>query len=163
MNALNQVIIEGNVVRQPERRTCKNGSSFCAVPIATNRSYKGSDGNYVNDVSYFDISTFGPMAELCEKWCPKGRGIRVVGRLKQSVWKTEEGKNKSKIEIIAEHVEFKPLFKKNSETSEDEGPASADSKNATLSKKQKLALLKEAAQAAQNESEDSDEEVEAVF
>ena len=102
MNALNQIILEGNVVRQPERKNCKNGASFCRIPIAVNRKYKASDGNYVDEVSYFDVATFGQTAELCEKWCPKGRGIRVVGRLKQTTMQTEDGKKRSIIEIIAE-------------------------------------------------------------
>ena len=112
MNALNQIILEGNVVRQPERKSCKNGASFCRIPIAVNRKYKASDGNYVDEVSYFDVATFGQTAELCEKWCPKGRGIRVVGRLKQTTMQTEDGKKRSIIEIIAEHVDFKPIQKK---------------------------------------------------
>ena len=91
MNALNQIILEGNVVRQPERKNCKNGASFCRIPIAVNRKYKASDGNYVDEVSYFDVATFGQTAELCEKWCPKGRGIRVVD-FKPIPKKTEEGK-----------------------------------------------------------------------
>lgn len=117
MNSLNQIILEGNVVRQPEKHEAK-GHKVCTVPIAVNRRYKNSSGENVDEVSYFNISTFGPVADLCEKWCPKGRGIRVVGRLKQSTWKTEDGKNRSQIEIIAEHVEFKP-FKKTIEHESD--------------------------------------------
>ncbi|MGN0728093.1 single-stranded DNA-binding protein [Treponema sp.] len=115
MNALNQIIIEGNVVRQPEKKSCKNGAAFCRVPIAVNRKYKGGDGSYIDEVSYFDIATFGQTAELCEKWCSKGRGIRVVGRLKQTTLKSEDGKKRSSIEIIAEHIDFKPLAKKDPE------------------------------------------------
>ena len=112
MNALNQIILEGNVVRQPERKSCKNGASFCRIPIAVNRRYKDSAGSYVDEVSYFDVATFGQTAELCEKWCPKGRGIRIVGRLKQTTMQTEDGKKRNIIEIIAEHVDFKPIPKK---------------------------------------------------
>jgi single-strand DNA-binding protein len=34
----------------------------------------------------------------------------VVGRLKQNRWQDADGKNRSKVCIIAEHVEFKPKF-----------------------------------------------------
>ncbi len=115
MNALNQIILEGNVVRQPEKKSCKNGASFCRIPIAVNRRYKDNAGGYVDEVSYFDITTFGQTADLCQRWCPKGRGIRVVGRLKQITSQAEDGKKRSSIEIIAEHVEFKPLSKKSQE------------------------------------------------
>jgi single-strand DNA-binding protein len=42
----------------------------------------------------------------------KGRGVRVVGRLKQDRWTGPEGQARSKILIVAEHVEFKPQLKK---------------------------------------------------
>lgn len=130
MNALNQIILEGNVVRQPERKSCKNGASFCRIPIAVNRKYKASDGNYVDEVSYFDVATFGQTAELCEKWCPKGRGIRVVGRLKQTTMQTEDGKKRSIIEIIAEHVDFKPIQKKAEEGKALSAPKKSSGKKA---------------------------------
>jgi hypothetical protein len=50
---------------------------------------------------------------------------------------------------IAEHVEFKPLRK-----NDEEIPASADSGKISLSKKQKLAMLAQAAQAAQCEDDE---------
>ena len=149
MNSLNQVIIEGNVVRQPEKRQCRNGSFLCNVPIAVNRRYKNMEGQPVDEVSYFEVATFGTLAETCEKWCPKGRGIRVVGRLKQSMWEDDTGKKNSKVEIIAEHVEFKPIFRKNAETAP--GPENATSGQSSVTKDQKMKMLKEAAEAAQKE------------
>ncbi|WP_407399043.1 single-stranded DNA-binding protein [Treponema sp.] len=161
MNSLNQVIIEGNVVRQPEKKTCKNGASFCRIPIAVNRYYKNTNGEYVDDVSFFDISTFGSLSETCEKWCLKGRGIRVVGRLKQNVTTDENGKKNSRVDIIAEHIEFKPVLKKSGDKETEEAGAESAPK-ASASKKEKLAMLAEVAAATQKEQEDAVEE-EAVF
>lgn len=161
MNALNQIILEGNVVRQPEKKELQHGTHVCMIPIAVDRRYKTREGEDAEEVSYFDIETFGNLADACEKWCPKGRGVRVVGRLKQSRWKNEDGKGRSKVTIIAEHVEFKPFFQKKEDGTTDtestvEGPDSADSGNPAPSKKQKLAMLAEAAAAAQNEQEAGD-------
>ncbi len=154
MNSLNQIILEGNVTRQPERKTLPTGSIFCTIPIAVNRRYKTSDGSTTEEVSYFEIDTFGNLADACAKWCPKGRGVRVVGRLKQNRWKDDGGKTHSKVKIIAEHVEFKPYQKKIGESLvDDKAPKSADEGNIPLTKKQKLAMLAEAAVAAQKEQE----------
>ena len=112
MNSLNQIILEGNVVRQPEMRGTANGFTVCSFPIAVGRKFKTQDGQFQDEVSYFDIDAFGQLAENCSKWAPKGRGVRVVGRLKQNRWKDEEGKSHSRIKVIAEHVEFKPYNKK---------------------------------------------------
>jgi single-strand DNA-binding protein len=37
--------------------------------------------------------------------------VRVVGRLKQDRWTSPEGQPRSKVSIVAEHVEFKPQLK----------------------------------------------------
>lgn len=120
MNQLNSLIIEGNVVRQAELSEPASGFKVCKFPVAVNRYVKNSNGDGVEEVSYFDIETYGKMAEICEKQSTKGRGIRVVGRLKQNRWKDSDGKNQSKIFVVAEHVEFKPkLNLENSEKSSD--------------------------------------------
>jgi single-strand DNA-binding protein len=48
---------------------------------------------------------------VCGEYLKKGRGVRVVGRLKQDRWTSPEGQGRSKVSIVAEHVEFKPQLK----------------------------------------------------
>lgn len=117
MNNLNSLIIEGNIVRQVVLSEPTEGFKVCKIPLAVNRYFKNSTGESVGEVSYFDIEAYGKMAEICEKQCSKGRGIRVVGRLKQSRWKDSDGKSQNKVIVVAEHVEFKP--KLNSSAGDD--------------------------------------------
>jgi len=63
------------------------------------------------EVSFFEVSTWARLAKVCGEYLKKGRGVRVVGRLRQDEWTDPEGKPRSRIEIVAEHVEFKPQFK----------------------------------------------------
>lgn len=116
MNQLNSVIIEGNVVKTPDFFKTTTGFEGCKIPIAVNRFYKNQNGEGVNEVSFFDIETYKNLAEACKKNCEKGRGMRVVGRLKQNRWKSNDGKTSSRISIIAEHIEFKPKFTKKIES-----------------------------------------------
>jgi single-strand DNA-binding protein len=53
----------------------------------------------------------------------KGRGVRVVGRLKQERWQNAEGQAQSKVVIVAEHVEFRPENKKGEQAVTDENEA----------------------------------------
>lgn len=158
MNALNQIIVEGNVTRTPEKKELPRGTHVCMLPIAVNRRYKTHEGVDTDEVSYFDIETYGTLADACEKWCPKGRGVRVVGRLKQSRWTSDDGKPRSRVTIIAEHLEFKPFFQKKSDNTEEklDGPTSADNGTSGPDKQQKLAMLAEAAAATQSEQEKGD-------
>jgi single-strand DNA-binding protein len=112
MNQLNSLILEGNITREPEYKETPHGCKVCRIPIAVNRFHKNSDGQGLEEVSYFDVEVFGKLAEYCQTRTEKGRGIRVVGRLKQDRWKTAEGKNTSRISIAAEHIEFKPKLEK---------------------------------------------------
>ena len=95
MNQLNSLIIEGNVTRVPELREPSKGFKVCTIPLAVNRFYKNRNGEGVNEVSYFNVETYDKMAEICMEKCEKGRGLRVVGRLKQDRWKTNDGKSSS--------------------------------------------------------------------
>lgn len=154
MNALNQIIIEGNLTRAPEVRNFPNGGKICILPIAVSRMTKAADGSKAEEVSYFEIEAYGNLADACMKWCPKGRGIRVVGRLKQGRWKSEDGKSHSKVTVVAEHIEFKYFNKKdeNQNPSEDE-PKDAYAGNPDKTKKEHIAMLAQVAQAAQKETE----------
>lgn len=109
MNNINCLIVEGNITQNVDFKTTTHGYPVCRIPIAVNHVYKKANTDeYVDEVSYFDIETFGKLAEICAKFSEKGRGVSVVGRIKQNRWKSEDGKNQSRVTIIAEKVEFKP-------------------------------------------------------
>jgi single-strand DNA-binding protein len=110
MNNLNSILIEGNLVRDPELSYTSKGTAVCKFSVGCNRAYK-QDDQLQKEVSYFDVTTWQRLAEVCGEYLKKGRGVRVVGRLKQDRWTDPEGKGRSKVFIIAEHVEFKPQFK----------------------------------------------------
>jgi len=111
MNNLNSILIEGNLVRDPILRTTPKGAQVCVMSLASNRFYK-MDSGYEREVSFFEIESWSRLAEACYNKARKGRGIRVVGRLKQSRWVDADGKSRSRVIIVAEHVEFRPDNKK---------------------------------------------------
>jgi len=121
MNNLNSILIEGNLVKDPSIRSTNKGTQVCSMKIASNRYYKmdNNSPNFEKEVSYFDVDTWAKLAEACYTKGKKGRGLRVVGRLKQSRWNDAEGKPQSRITIVAEHVEFHPESKKNRNSASD--------------------------------------------
>jgi single-strand DNA-binding protein len=114
MNNLNSILIEGNLVRDPQLRTTPKGTPVCTFTVASNRYYR-LDSGMEREVSFFEVQTWGKLAESIYTQGRKGRGVRVVGRLKQERWNGSDGKSHSKITIVAEHVEFRPDFKKESD------------------------------------------------
>jgi single-strand DNA-binding protein len=121
MNNLNSIIIEGNMVRDPLIRSTTKGTPVCTFSIASNRFYK-QDSVLESEVSFFDVESWSKLAESCHELGHKGRGVKVVGRLKQDRWNGPDGKMRSKVTIVAEHVEFRPEFRR---SIVDEGDPSA--------------------------------------
>ena len=108
MNNLNSILLEGNLVREPELRYTPQGTPVCTLVVASSRSYK-VEGERTEEVSFIETTTCGKLATVCHEHLTKGRGIRVVGRIKQERWEDPDGNARSKVVIIAEHVEFQPV------------------------------------------------------
>ena len=107
MNNLNSILIEGNLVRDCVLSAVPKGTPVCNFSIACNRYYK-TDEEMQKEVSFFDVELWSDLALKCSDILKKGRGVRIVGRIKQDRWTDAEGNNHSRIKIVAEHVEIKP-------------------------------------------------------
>ncbi len=125
MNNLNSLLIEGNLVKDPELSYTPKGTAVCKFVVATNRFFK-QDQETQKEVSFFDVTTWARLAEVCGEYLKKGRGVRVVGRLKQDRWADPDGKPHSRIIVLAEHVEFKPQLKAKDGDETPDQPAEAE-------------------------------------
>ncbi len=76
------VIIVGHLGRDPEMRYLPNGQAVTSFSIASGRKYTGSDGQLVDETTWFRISVFGKQAEACNQYLKKGSSVLVEGRLK---------------------------------------------------------------------------------
>jgi single-strand DNA-binding protein len=103
--SINQVILMGNLTRDPELRTTPTGQSVCSFSLAVNRSWQGQDGQAQEAVDYFDVTAWGKLGELVNQYMAKGRKCLVQGRLSQRSWE-QEGQKRSKVEVVANDVTF---------------------------------------------------------
>ncbi len=130
LNNLNSLLIEGNLVKDPELSYTPKGTAVCKFTVASNRFFK-QDQETQKEVSFFDVTTWARLAEVCGEYLKKGRGVRVVGRLKQDRWADPDGKTHSRIIVIAEHVEFKPQLRNKDGEEKPDQPAEAEGAEAT--------------------------------
>lgn len=107
MNQMNSVIIEGNVESIKDFLTPT--SKGCEIKIVTSRQLRNSEGMFETVKEVFTIVAFGETSKFCVSHCKEGRGIRVVGRLVQEKWTDSTGYKQSRMVVVAEHVEFKPM------------------------------------------------------
>ncbi len=108
---LNKVIQIGRLTRDPEIRFLPSGSQVTSFSIAVNRNYKVGE-DWREETYYFDVETFGNLAERLGKQLNKGYQILLEGQLRQDRWETSSGEKRSKIKIVADKVSI--LSKPNS-------------------------------------------------
>ena len=106
MASLNKVMLIGNLTRDPEVRMMSSGRPVCNFGLAMNRSYKDSEGNRKEEVTFVDIECFGPRAEAVARFFTKGRPIFVEGRLKLDQWESKEGEKRSALRVVLDNFEF---------------------------------------------------------
>ncbi len=103
--SFNQVILMGNLTRDPELRQTPNGQNVCSFSLALNRSYKGADGTWQEATDYIDVVAWGPLGERVAQYLSKGRPCLVNGRLQSRSWESD-GQKRSKVEVNAQDVTF---------------------------------------------------------
>lgn len=103
--SINQVILMGNLTRDPELRTTPSGQNVCSFSLAVNRSWQGQDGQTQEAVDYFDVTAWAKLGELVNQYLAKGRKCLVMGRLSQRSWE-QDGQKRSKVEVVASDVTF---------------------------------------------------------
>ena len=108
-----QLIIVGNLGKDPEMRYTSSGTPVTSLSVATNRKYTGSDGQVVKETTWFRVSVFGKMAETVAQYLKKGSPVLVEGRLtpdKQSggprVYQRPDGTMGATYEVVANTVRF---------------------------------------------------------
>lgn len=103
--SFNQVVLMGNLTRDPELRTTPSGQSVCSFSLALNRTWKGSDGTMQEATDFIDVSAWGPMGENVAKYLKKGSQCLVSGRLQSRSWE-QDGQKRSKVDVLALDVTF---------------------------------------------------------
>ena len=105
MSDTNTVILTGNLTRKPELRYTPKGTGIADFGLASNRRYKQGD-DMKEEVCFVDVTVFGSTAVAVASHLDKGRKVLVEGRLQFRSWETEMGQKRSKLEVVAERVNF---------------------------------------------------------
>jgi single-strand DNA-binding protein len=103
---VNVVILTGNLTKKPEIRETGTGVSVCELRLACNVPVK-KDGIWESRANYFQVNTWGGMAENCEKFLDKGSKVAIQGRLEWQKWEAKDGSGtNSRVVVVANQVEF---------------------------------------------------------
>jgi single-strand DNA-binding protein len=106
MPDINSVIIVGNLIKDPTFRTTTTGVPVANFTIASNRKFKDNSGLIKEDVCFIGVVAWYKLAESCYENLRKGSAVLVEGELQSRSWKTEDGFNRSTVEIKARRIQF---------------------------------------------------------
>ena len=114
MVSINNVVIAGNLTKDPELRYTSSGTPVATLNIAVNDKYKKND-EWVESVTFVRVTTWARQAETSREYLAKGDPVAVEGRLKENRWETETGEKRSQLEIVANRIHFLSSGSKNDE------------------------------------------------
>jgi single-strand DNA-binding protein len=101
----NNVSIVGNITRDPELRFTPSGQATASFGVAVNRRWQNRQTQeWEEATSFFDVVSWGQLAENAAESLSRGARVVVTGRLDQRSWETQEGDKRSKIEITADEI-----------------------------------------------------------
>jgi single-strand DNA-binding protein len=105
MASFNNVVLMGNLCRDPEMRYTQGGTAIASISLAVNRKWKDQAGELKEEVSFIDCTAFGRTAEVAGQYVRKGQPLLVHGRLQQQTWEDKNGGGKrSKVVVIIESL-----------------------------------------------------------
>ena len=104
MASYNRVVLVGNLTRDVELRYTPGGTAVTDIAIAVNDKVKRNE-QWVDEVSFFDVTLWGRTAEVASEYLSKGSPILIEGRLKQDRWE-QDGQKRSKVKVIGEKMQM---------------------------------------------------------
>ena len=107
MASFNQVILLGNLTRDPQLTYLPSQTAVVEFGLACNRKFKGQNGEDREEVTFVDCSAFGKQAEVINQYMTKGKPIFIEGRLKYDQWEDKNGGGKRhKLTVVVENFQF---------------------------------------------------------
>lgn len=104
--SINRVVVSGNLTRDPEL-VMAGSTPLLKLGIAVNdRRRNASTGEWEDVPNFFDVSVWGNRGEGLARILKKGTKVAISGKLRWNSWKTDTGESRSKVEIVADEVEF---------------------------------------------------------
>lgn len=103
----------GNLGKDPEMRFTPTGQAVCSFSVATTHSYTAQSGERVKETTWFRVSAWGKLAEICNQYLKKGSKVFVEGRLtpdkstgNPKVYTKQDGTAGASYELNAQTVRF---------------------------------------------------------
>ncbi|MFA5633802.1 MAG: single-stranded DNA-binding protein [Candidatus Dojkabacteria bacterium] len=102
--SLNKVLLIGNLTRDPEMRYTNSGTPVVTFGMATNKSWKDSEGDTKELAEFHNLVAWNKIAEICQQLLAKGMKVYIEGSLNTRSWEGEDGVTRYKTEIRVDNM-----------------------------------------------------------
>lgn len=102
---LNEIVVMGRLVRDPELRRTGNGTAVASFTLACERDVASKEAEK-KEVDFIDCVAWRGTGESAAKYFTKGRLAAVTGRLQFREWTDKDGKKRRNAEILVDHIYF---------------------------------------------------------
>ena len=106
MVSVNNVMIGGNLTRDPELKYTPQGVAVANFNVAVNEKYTDKNGEKKENVCFVEVVAWKRTAELAAEYLRKGHPVLVEGKLSQDNWEDADGKKRTKTKVTASKVHF---------------------------------------------------------
>jgi len=101
-----RIVIVGNLGSDPEMRFTPAGVPVTSFPVAVNRRWTDGNGEPREKTTWFRVTAWRKLAELCNRYLSKGRLVLVEGEVDTSAWSDDRGNPRATLELTARAVRF---------------------------------------------------------
>lgn len=89
---MQQLIVLGNVGRDPEVKTLPSGTTVCNFSIASSERWTDkASGEKREETTWFNIAAYGRQAEVLAQYVRKGAKLQVIGTVKARAYMGQDG------------------------------------------------------------------------
>jgi len=99
-------IVIGHLGTDPQMKYTATGQAVTDFRIATTRRWKNANGEQQEKTTWFRVSAWGKLGELCNQYLSKGRLVLVEGEIDASAWVGQDGQPRASLELRARNVRF---------------------------------------------------------
>jgi single-strand DNA-binding protein len=107
MASYNRVILMGNLTRDPELRYIPSGTAVTDIGLAINDKRKNANGEWIEEVTFVDVTLWGRTAEVAGEYLSKGSPVFIDGRLKLDEWQDKDsGQKRSRFKVVCDRMQL---------------------------------------------------------
>lgn len=105
MASLNRVQLIGRLGKDPEVKTTPSGAKVCNFSLAVSHRWRASDGAPLQETDWFQVESWGRLAEVCQQYAHKGQLVYLEGRLKTDRYESQ-GETRYFTKVVTSNIQL---------------------------------------------------------